>query len=423
MKLQNSGKSVMNSGRSEFRTQPVTQKVPLKVLVIAKEYPPHVTGGLGVHYYELVGALKNHAEIILISARDSYTAPGEEHYPGLHIYRIRIPKIFPFDHVFFNLFALVKSLKFRVDVTHICSPFGVLNALFKRTPTIVKFHTLYTRQQGTWLYNHIYFPIASLLDFLLIRRADLVVTTSLFMKEDVLSRFPELPESKVKVILNGLNDEFFVHSQEKRALRRKLHIDVGAKVVLFVGRFVKRKGALNLVRAITDVMKTHHDSLFLFVGTGFSEGSDYEKQLKREIENLEVAEHLRVIPWLERAELLNYYGVADVFVHPALYEPFGMVVAEALAAGLPVIASRAGGPEEIIKDAGILIEKNDPASLSTSIINLLNSSSRMTQFSQLAIARARNFSWNKTAQETLSICQGLLSETENEDLHHHYTKK
>lgn len=400
---------VMISGNSQLLPKVVTQKEKLKILVIAKEYPPHVTGGLGVHYYELIGTLKNYVHVVLISARDSHHTPAEEHYPCLDIYRIRIPKIFPFDHVFFNLLALFKSLKFRVDVTHICSPFGVLNALFKRTPTIVKFHTLYTRQQGTWLYNHLYFPIASLLDYILIKRADAIVTTSIFMKADITTKFPALPESKVKVILNGVNDDFFVHTKDKSELRSKLHIDIDAKVVLFVGRFVKRKGALNLIKAIPEVIQTHPASIFLFVGTGFSEGSDYEKQLKQEIQNLGVAGYLKVIPWLERAELLNYYRIADVFVHPALYEPFGMVVAEALAAGLPIIASKAGGPEEIIQTAGILIEKSDPASLASSIIDMLNSSSRMAQFSQLSIARARNFSWDKTAQETLALCKSLLS--------------
>jgi glycosyltransferase involved in cell wall biosynthesis len=372
------------------------------VLIICKEYPPHVLGGLGVHYHELIHELKKYCTVNLICAREDDQAPKEEHLEGLTIYRIRIPKIFPLNHIAFNVLAFFKSLGIKKDVVHLCSPFGVLNILIKTTPTVAKIHTVYAAQKGKYLYDKIYFPLASLIDRLIISRSDQVMTTSNFMKDDICQKYGTDP-SKISVIYNGINQEHFKQAYDRTALRKRLNVPLNAKVVLYVGRFVERKGALKLIQAMPQVIKQEPDSLFILIGGGFTEGSAYEQSIHSLIETLKLQDNIRILPWIPHDEVINYYKVADIFIHPAIYEPFGNNIVEAMAAGLPVISIKSGGPEEIIGTNGILLKDNSPALIEKSLTELLGNQEERRRFSILAKKRAEDFSWDTVARETLKV--------------------
>ena len=200
-----------------------------------------------------------------------------------------------------------------------------------------------------------------------------------------------------------LSHETFLGYLDKFGFNKK-------EVVIYVGRFVQRKGALNLVKAIPDVIKKRHETLFLFVGGGFSEGSWYEKEIKKNIEDLNIGNHVKIIPWIDRDKLLEYYRASDIFVHPADYEPFGNNVLEAMATGLPVVVSKSGGPEEIVTKNGIILNKNEPSEISKGILQLLSDERKLKIFSKRSIIRAKHFSWKRNAEDTVKLYHQVLTD-------------
>ena len=381
----------------------------LKVLVICKEFPPHVQGGLGVHYKELVNELKNYCEVELICARDNFKTPKNEYFKNLHIYRILIPSIFPLNHIVFNLVAFIKGVSTKKDITHICSPFGLLNVIFKDSITVVKLHTIYPMQKGNFLYKRIIFPIASFVDMLLIQRSDFVISTSDFMKKNIIKNYKISP-NKISVIYNGINKVFFEKNNHKKNLiRNELNISRDAKVVLYIGRFVPRKGALKLIHSIPEIIKKNKNIVFILIGGGFTEGSQYEKDISTTIKRFGLETNIRIIPWIDHKNILKYYETSDIFIHPATFEPFGNVILEAMAMGLPVITTKSGGPEEIVQENGIVLDKNTPSSISKGILKLIKQKKLRQQLSIKGIRRAKAFSWKFNAMETISIYKSLLS--------------
>ncbi len=389
-------------------------KKKIKVLIICMEYPPFVAGGLGIHYFELTNELKKLCNVELLCARFDSTTPAMETKGDLTIHRLLVPKIFPFNHIVFNLKAIYVGAKIQKDLVHICSPFGLFNALFTRKPLVVKMHSVYKSQKGSLLYNLIFFPLAALIDKILIKKSDLVITTSNFMKDEILNNLSlnEKEKKKVKVIYNGVNKIFFKQGFSKIVMRKKLKIDSKLKVILYVGRFVKRKNALLIIEAIPKILKREKNILFLFVGGGFTEGSEYQKKILETLKTLKLENYVRIVPWVSHKELINYYRSADLFIHPAEYEPFGNNVLEAMAAGLPILAMDLGGPKEILLDSGILLNSKNPRVAKT-ILKLLENSSLTEQLARFSIKRAREFSWSNNAKETLLLYQDSISEYAN----------
>lgn len=370
----------------------------LHVLIIAMEYPPFVKGGLGVHYAELVESLGKFCKVTIICAQSENSYPSYEKKDNVTIQRITIPSLFPFNHIHFNIVSFIKSFTIDCDVIHICAPFGLLNTFYKRKPTVTKIHTLYKTQKGSFIYNNIIFPLAAFMDKIMIKRSDVILTTSEFMEKEIINIY-KVPPDKVTSILNGINSNFYY----------KVKINPPKiKNILYVGRFVERKNALSIITAIPEIIKKYKDIKFIFIGGGFTEGNLYEQKIKRTINELKIEKYVRIIPWIEQIQLKEYYRDAYIFIHPADYEPFGNNILEAMASGTPVISSNWGGPKEIIGSNGTLLKHVDNTSIAKVIQKYLRDVKYRNKMANLALSRAKKFSWDKNAQETIKIYKKII---------------
>ena len=106
---------------------------------------------------------------------------------------------------------------------------------------------------------------------------------------------------------------------------------------------------------------------------------------------------------------MKHYAKADLYVHAATYEPFGMVILEAMAAGLPVIAVRAGGPEEIAGDSAMILDTNDADLLASTMASFIEDPGLAEEFRTRSLGRAKQFSWAATAMATLKTYEELLT--------------
>ncbi len=221
----------------------------------------------------------------------------------------------------------------------------------------------------------------------LLRRARWISTTSAWMEGQL--RPLTAPEARIVRIGSGVPDEFAgVARQEEDFL-------------LYYGRFdLFQKGLDTLLHAFGRVA-AHHPRLRLVLA-GRGKDVEWVRELGRE---LGVANRLRVITGVEREEILALFAGALMLVMPSRLEGLPMVPAEAMAAGVPVIATSVGALAEVVDPprGGLLVPPDDPAELSAAILSLLESPERRHSLSASARESARRFSWDEVAERHLEF--------------------
>jgi len=170
--------------------------------------------------------------------------------------------------------------------------------------------------------------------------ADRVVCLSHYMHE-ILCRDYELDASKISVIPNGLTDMVKTASDNKY-LREKWKISSGEKVILFAGRMDEIKGLSFLIKAFRKVVHRCPQSRLVIAGDG--DFSTYTK------ESQDICTKITYTGLLDKAQLYEWYCLADAGVVPSLFEPFGYVAVEMMMHGLPVVATATSGLNEVVDE-------------------------------------------------------------------------
>lgn len=198
-----------------------------------------------------------------------------------------------------------------------------------------------------------------------LRGFDRIVAVSNFSKSLAL-RAGALPE-KVVVIHNSCREEIY-HDEDKMYARKKIGVSEGNKIILFVGNLIKLKGVYTLLEAMREIHKKDGNIVALIVG----DGEEKENLLSR-LKEWNLEDVVSLVGTIKEDELVHYYNAADVFVLPSLVEGQSVALLEAMACGLPIIASKIGGNIESITDQinGILYE-GDGQILAKNICYLLN---------------------------------------------------
>jgi len=167
-------------------------------------------------------------------------------------------------------------------------------------------------------------------------------------------------------------------------------------MVLSIGRLHKVKGFQNLLQAAMQNPEVN----FVVVG---GDGGYLEelKKLSSEIANFYIVDR-----FFSQTELAKLMSSADLFVFPSLHEPFGLLLVEAMASKLPVIATASGGPEEILDNGkyGVLVPADNTSALADAIKNVLASNEAST-YKELAKVRAKDFSWQNVIAQYLAVYQ------------------
>lgn len=218
---------------------------------------------------------------------------------------------------------------------------------------------------------------------LVARAARVVAATSRSAAEALKEEGTET--GRVEVIYPGVDLERFRPGPEPAGLRRRLGLPPEVPVVLFVGRLVWEKGCLDLVRAFSRLSRPAH---LLLVGRG-----PEQPLLEEVVQRRGLTGRVTLRAGLPYRELPDLYRLATVFALPSIptagwEEQFGMVLAEALASGVPVIASRSGAIPEVVGSAGWLVEPHRPLELADALEGVLGEPGRARDMAQAARQRA-----------------------------------
>jgi spore coat protein SA len=255
-----------------------------------------------------------------------------------------------------------------------------------------------------WLHlqnNHLGHWTTPMLDDLA-PQLDGLAVCSTFLRDTFAPRSKLITE-KTKVIFNGVDTRLF-HPQE--SLREP-------KTIFFVGRFDQEKGILQLVRAFEQLLPRHPDAKLIIGGTtgfGVHQETPYVREVRELAHSLQRAKHADIsFPGYihHDKDLPGYFQRASIFACPSLFqEPFGLVNAEAMACGTPVVGSNRGGIPEVLGPDGIVVNPEQTTDFANALAQLLDDPALRTNLSADSVARSRQiFDWSVIAQTWLQTLQ------------------
>jgi glycosyltransferase involved in cell wall biosynthesis len=212
-----------------------------------------------------------------------------------------------------------------------------------------------------------------------------IIVPSKAVQRDIAGR---LSAGKVRVRYNGVDLARFqrgTHSTGQNDIRAELGTGSNVIIAAVVGLFMPIKGHLDVVEAARTVCDVRKDVLFLFVGGG-SKG--YRKRVEQRISELNLTKHFIFLSFRNDIETLMMS--IDVLICASWVESFSRVVLEAMAAGKPVVATRCGGPEELVVDGqtGILVPTHCPERIATAVLKLVEDARLMLWMGQNGHERA-----------------------------------
>ncbi|MFU8794443.1 MAG: glycosyltransferase family 4 protein [Dethiobacteria bacterium] len=295
-----------------------------------------------------------------------------------------------------------------LEIIHVHSPFllgslGARAARRHRLPLIFTFHTLYDQ------YVH-YFPFAEEASRQVVQaigrdfcnRCNMVVAPSQLVVNYLRRIGVKAP---IENIPTGVDLEEF-RNLDKYWLRDNYGIKDKEKVLLFVGRLGKEKNVTFLLKSFEMILNRHPDTKLVMVGAG-----PQDKYLEKMCKEAGIRDKVIFTGVLPRNLIVHCYASSDLFVFPSVTETQGLVIGEAKATGLPVVAVRAFGPAEMVKhgEDGLLTDPSLPA-FTNAILELLEDSKMHKMMSRQALKNVREISSVKCADKMLSIYKELIEE-------------
>lgn len=211
-----------------------------------------------------------------------------------------------------------------------------------------------------------------------------------------------VPAGKIAVVHPGFDPAPFAVT-EPPTLRQELGLTIDQPLIIVLGRLAANKGHRFLIEAAPMILARFPNTHFVFAGN--PEG---RTDLDQRIRALGLERHFTLIGF--RSDVVNLLRSSDVFVLPSLAEGFSLSIIEALAAGLPVIATRVGGAAEILKDGrnGFLVPPADIGALGQAVLHVLSLDAPAREsLRQAAQETARHFSFDTTAQKMAEIYRNL----------------
>lgn len=363
---------------------------------------PSKTRGIGVFTYNLI------YNLLLLDKKNDYflfafkNTDLDFNFPKGKLCYLPHPGIFfKFGWLKDNFFVNKILEKHDLDIFYFTSPFEIFMGLnlkqktrFKKMTTVYDLTPLYFMEQSfPRKLSRKYLKFFHSYALNSIRYADKIITISQNTAKDLKKELKIINDEKMSVIYCGIDEKFFLKSDEKQLefIRKKYNLP--SDFLLYVGSVTPTKNIKFLLNTIKKLR------LPLVIA-----GHRTEKDKKFLSENLDGIENLVYFPeFIPQEDLPLLYKAAKIFVFPSLYEGFGMPPAEAMASGTPVISSNRSSLPEVMGSAGILIDPDDEQNWIKEITNLWNNSSLRKEFSQKGVIQAKKFSWTQSAEKILEI--------------------
>jgi glycosyltransferase involved in cell wall biosynthesis len=368
-----------------------------RILFISYVSNQHSGVGNRVYYLSRELAKKGH-EVHVITKQGEYVSKEvNAYYVQIPKHIFKIPPV-PLPQVsIFNLLAYKKfeEIKYKIkpdliDIQHVhVSP--LVHMIKEKNNLVLTCHgTELGRTIG--LYGRV--PIGlmqftSAIEKYTFSKINRIIAVSTRVKKELIDYY-NISKEKILLIPNGIDVSEFKNKQESNLnLHSKFNVDY---ILINVGGYSKIKGIYEIIKALRYIKDLNW--IFIVIGGGPRNDLILVKKL---LGQYELNHRVLLLGSLKKEMVKNIVQEADVYLHPSLYESFGIAVLEAMALKKPVVACRINSLEELINDAGILVNVSDITGLANAIRNILEDSELRKNLSQKAYERALKYDWKNIA--------------------------
>ena len=381
----------------------------MRILQVCPIFHRRMVSGVGFHVLNISKMLEKMGHSVQVFSSNILregtrkTVPEFQEVEGVRVRHFNVFKIPKIASGYVPSTSFIKALlDWDADLVHAHSysyfPTYVtaLARFLKEIPLVLTTHqppteTAFKSKLLMKVYNH------SIGRLSLIKSDRIIAATRL--EADFLVKVAGANPNKVMVIPEGVDLDLF------KPRTNRLEPE---NVILFVGRIAPEKGLVYLIKAMPRVVDVFPSVSVLVVG----EDQGIQKDLIKLAEKLKVGKTVHFLGARFGDELASIYRKARIFVLPSLYETFGLAVLEAMATGLPVVATKVGGIPELVEDGrnGILVSPRDHSALAEGIIELLSDSRLSLRIGKRNVAQTKRYSWWSVAEKVESVYKDLCHE-------------
>lgn len=356
------------------------------IAILVNHFPPKWLAGTEIATYNLAEHLaKRGHEIHIITSYDE-GLPNFTKENGFYVHRIAWPKIKILGVIVFWLNVVFTVRKIKPDIVHVQSiGSGVPAYLIKKI--LKKPYTVWGRGSDVYLPGRFIRVTRNLV----LQNADAI----LVLTEDMRKKMTEFTSRNIYIVPNGINLEQFNDRSQN------LVKNGSTKNILFVGRLHPVKGVQYLIEAMEYVLKKVPNCNLILVGDGVDrarlETLSVQLGIKKSVHFVGIVPHEKVRIFMQQA---------DIFVLPSLSEGFPGVILEAMACGLPIVATRVGGVVDIVNDGsnGYLVDVKDSKTVADRIILLLQDNEMRVKMSVNNRRMVEIYKWD----EVTAILEKIL---------------
>jgi glycosyltransferase involved in cell wall biosynthesis len=376
----------------------------LSILATGLSWPSLQPGGLNTYFKSICEQLSEGNRVqALICSDELPEAQG-----GLELIRAGHPGMAMWKRkdAFQNEAArLMEEGKIDILYTHF-APYGIgpaLEAKKRGIPVVMAFHGPWNEEmkvEGQGIKHYVKTAIAKSIEKKAYRLADRFIVLSETFR-DTLHSLYQVPLSKIDIIPGAANVDRFRPAASRLAVRRKLGLPEGATTVLTVRRLVNRMGLLQLLDAWRQVSAQFPNTVLLIGGKG-----PLREELQRRISDYGLDNKVKLLGYISDADLPAYYQAADLFVVPTqALEGFGLITVEAMATGLPVMATPIGGSREILSKfrEDLLFRTEKSEDMTAGLLHVLANREMLPSREECREHVLANYTWEAVTGQVESV--------------------
>ena len=400
----------------------------MRVDLLTREYPPHVYGGAGVHVTELAKVLRETVDVRVRCFDGAREEPGVTGYDVPAGLADSNPALRTFG-VDLLMAADTEGTDLVHSHTWYANLAGHVAGLLHGVPHVVSAHSL--EPLRPWKAEQLGggYALSGWSERTAYQHAAAVIAVSAGMRSDILRVYPEIDPARVHVVHNGIDLDAWQRPSDPDELERAdavvrgLGIDPDRPSVVFVGRITRQKGLPYLLRAAAALPP----EVQLVLCAGAPDTADIAAEVAGAVADLR--QRRSGVVWIEqmlpRRDLIAVLAAGTVFACPSVYEPLGIVNLEAMAVGLPVVASATGGIPEVVVDdvTGVLVpleQERDGtgtplnpdgfvADLAEALTAVVTDPTRAAAMGAAGRTRAEtHFAWETIGRRTLAVYESVL---------------
>jgi len=410
--------------------------------VLVYEYPPKIVGGLGTYAAEITRkyVLMDHDVTVFTMNDDTRSLPTREIWRGIEIHRPlhidisdSLPDVLAEDikkwgrgiQLFSKILVynylsasklvneLIRKESFKYDIVVAHDWLSAISGITAKRELGLPFaFHVHSTEKGRTLGNGS--EVVSNIELHGAKAADLIVTVSYAMKDELMKL--GFPKDKIQVCYNGVDPEKYnpemVNDKQIKKVRDSYDIKEDDLMILFVGRLVGVKGVDRLIMAMSHVLQKIPKAKLVIVGLG-----DLQDYLVNLVRTMKLQDSIKFrFEFISEEERILHYAACDLAAFPSLYEPFGIVVLEAMGMERPVVVGAAGvsGMREIViphgqEQCGFHINPSNPADIAWGIVSALENPEKRKWLGKNGRQRVLDeFTWDKIAEKTIALYEQTI---------------